>query len=94
MLSNPPKNDVSVLFNVGTSFWWADIEPTLTMIFQPKGRNMALFPSLVLNPPWTKKYFLKLQAIEIMGGDKLVGLGLFKGQSFFTAQFQYNFNLM
>jgi hypothetical protein len=92
--ANPPKNDVSILFNVGTSWWWSDFEPTYTMIFQPKGRNMALFPSIILNPPWTKKYFLKLQAIEVLGGANNNGLGLFKGQSMLTAQFQYNFNLM
>jgi hypothetical protein len=89
------KNDVNVLFNVGTSWWWSDFAPTWTMIWNPKGDTFALFPSLVLNPPWTKKYFMKLQAIEIMGGDKMaLGPGLFKGQSQLLAQFQYNFNIM
>ena len=88
------KNDVSVLFNVGTSWWWSDFSPTWTMIWNPKGDTFALFPSIVLNPPWTKKYFMKLQAIEIMGGDKQQGIGLFKGQSYLLAQFQYNFNLL
>jgi hypothetical protein len=92
--NNVLKNDVSVLFNVGTSWWWSDFEPTFTTIFQPKGRNMAIFPTVVLNPPWTKKYFLKLQAIEVLGGDKLNGVGFFKGQSLLTAQLQYNFNLL
>ena len=64
------KNDVSVLFNFGTSWWWSDFAPTWTMIWNPKGDTFALFPSIVLNPPWTKKYFMKLQAIEILGGDK------------------------
>jgi hypothetical protein len=89
------KNDVSLLLNFGTSWWWSDFSPTWTMIFNPKGRAFALFPSIVLNPPWTKKYFMKLQAIEIMGGDnRTPGLGLLKGQSYLIAQFQYNFNLM
>jgi hypothetical protein len=88
------KNDVSVLFNLGTSWWWSDFAPTWTMIWNPKGDTFALFPSLVLNPPWTKKYFMKLQAIEVLGGDKEAGIGLFKGQSYLIAQFQYNFNLM
>ena len=88
------KNDVSLLFNLGTSWWWSDFAPTWTMIWNPKGDTFALFPSIVLNPPWTKKYFMKLQAIEIMGGDKMQGIGLFKGQSYLLAQFQYNFNLM
>jgi hypothetical protein len=88
------KNDVSVLFNVGTSWWWSDFAPTWTMIWNPKGDNFALFPSIILNPPWTKKYFLKLQAIELLGGDKMEGTGLFKGQNYLIAQFQYNFNLM
>jgi hypothetical protein len=88
------KNDVSLLFNLGTSWWWSDFAPTWTMIWNPKGDTFALFPSLVLNPPWTKKYFVKLQAIEILGGDKEAGAGLFKGQSYLLAQFQYNFNLL
>jgi hypothetical protein len=37
---------------------------------------------------------VKLQAIEVLGGDKEQTLGLFKGESLLTAQFQYNFNLM
>jgi hypothetical protein len=88
------KNNVSLLFNLGTSWWWSDFAPTWTMIWNPKGDSFALFPSLVLNPPWTKAYFLKLQAIEILGGDKEAGVGLFKGQSYLIAQFQYNFNLL
>ena len=48
----------------------------------------------MLNPPWTKKYFMKLQAIEVLGGDKMQNFGLFKGQSYLIAQFQYNFNVM
>ena len=90
------KNNVSALFNIGTSWLWNDIEPSWTMIFNPKGRAFLLFPAVVLNPPWTKKYFLKLQAIEILGGDKSFGQngGQLKGQSLLTAQFQYNFNLL
>jgi hypothetical protein len=92
--SHQLKNDVSVLFNIGTSWWWSDFAPTWTMIWNPKGDNFALFPSIILNPPWTKKYFMKLQAIEILGGDKEWGTGLFKGQNYLIAQFQYNFNVM
>ena len=82
------KNQVYALASIGAGFFWEDVEPTWTMIYQPKGNTFALFPTLVLNPPWTKKYFMKLQAIEVMGGDRLQGLGLFKGQSLLTAQYQ------
>jgi hypothetical protein len=88
------KNDVSMLFNVGTSWLWNDIAPTWTMIYSPKGTTLLLFPSIVLNPPWTKQYFVKLQAIEVMGGDLNYSGGQLKGQSLLTAQFQYNFNLL
>src|SRR5215472_11565587 len=90
------KNNVNLLFNFGTSWWWSDFAPTWTMIYNPKGDSFALFPSIVLNPPWTKKYFMKLQAIEILGGDKVAfqTTSLFKGQSYLIAQFQYNFNIM
>jgi hypothetical protein len=90
------KNNVSTLFNLGTSWLWNDVAPTWTMIFSPKGRSFLLFPSVVLNPPWTKQYFLKLQAVEILGGDLdySQGGGILKGQSMLLAQFQYNFNLL
>jgi hypothetical protein len=90
------KNNVNTLFNIGTSWLWNDIEPAWTMVFSPKGRTFLLFPSVVLNPPWTKKYFMKLQAIEVLGGDSNYssGGGILKGQSLLTAQFQYNFNLL
>jgi hypothetical protein len=90
------KNNISALFNIGTSWMWEDIEPAWTMIFNPNGRSFLLFPSVTLNPPWTKKYFMKLQAIEILSGDtgaQQAG-GALKGQSLLTAQFQYNFNLL
>jgi len=92
--STPTKNDVQILFNAGTSWLWADIAPDFNMIYEVKGKNIAMFPSVTLNPPWTKKYFLTITAIEVMGGDSLYGLGLFKGESQINAAFQYNFNLM
>jgi hypothetical protein len=88
------KNQVYTLQSIGTGFYWEDIEPTWTQIYQPQGNTFALFPTVVLNPPWTKKYFVKFQAIEVMGGNRLQGLGLFKGQSLLTAQLQYNFNIL
>ena len=88
------KNDVDMLFSVGTSWWWSDIVPTWTMIYNPKGTTFALFPQIILNPPWTKKYFMKVQWIQILGGDKIQNFGLFKGQNQLLAQFQYNFNLL
>jgi len=90
------KNNVQVLFNLGTSWWWSDFAPTFTMIYNPKGNSMAIFPAITLNPPWTKKYFMKLQAIEVLGGDNSAfqTTSLFKGQSYLLAQFQYNFSLM
>ena len=66
---------MSILFNIGTSWLWNDIQPSYTMIYGVKGTNMPIFPAVVLNPPWTKKYFVKLQAIELLGGDKLNGVG-------------------
>ena len=90
------KNNVNTLFNIGTSWLWNDIQPSWTMVFSPKGRTFLLFPAVVLNPPWTKKYFMKLQAIEVLGGDNAYssGGGILKGQSLLTAQFQYNFDLL
>ena len=88
------KNEVYALASIGTGYFWEDVEPTWTMIYQPKGDTFALFPTLVLNPPWTKKYFVKLQTIQIMGGDRGHGLGLFKGQSLDMITLQYNFNLL
>jgi hypothetical protein len=91
---NPPKNDVVALASVGTSWLWSDIAPTFAGLMYAKGRNIAMFPSITFNPPWTKKYFLTITAIEVMGGDSLSNVGLFKGESQINAAFQYNFNLM
>ena len=90
------KNNVSTLLNIGTSYLWEDIVPSWTMIYSPKGKTFLLFPAVTLNPPWTKKYFVKLQAIEILGSDLAYsqGGGILKGQSMLLAQFQYNFNLL
>ncbi len=38
------KNDVSVLFNIGTSWWWSDFAPTWTMIWNPKGDYLRTVP--------------------------------------------------
>jgi hypothetical protein len=91
---NPPKNDVVALASVGTSWLWSDIAPTFAGLMYAKGRNIAMFPSITFNPPWTKKYFMTITAIEVMGGDSLSNVGLFKGQSQINAAFQYNFNLL
>jgi hypothetical protein len=90
------KNNVQTLFNIGTSWLWEDVVPSWTMIFNPKGRSFLLFPAVTLNPPWTKKYFVKFQAIEVLGGDLEASQagGILKGQSLLTAQLQYNFNLL
>jgi hypothetical protein len=95
-VSNPlEKNQISMLANAGTSFYYGDIAPTFTGIYAPKGKTVLLFPSVTLNPPWTKKYFMKLRAIEIMGSDNLAPEGgYFKGESMLTAEFQYNFDIM
>jgi hypothetical protein len=92
--SRVTKNDVQILASLGTSWLWSDIAPTFSGIYEVKGRNIALFPNVIFNPPWTKKYFLTITAIEVMGGDSLYGLGLFKGESQINAALQYNFNLM
>jgi hypothetical protein len=91
---NPPKNDFVGLASVGTSWLWSDIAPTFSGLMYAKGRNIALFPNIVFNPPWTKKYFLTITAIEVMGGDSLSNVGLFKGESQINAALQYNFNLL
>jgi hypothetical protein len=89
------KNEVQALLNVGTSWLWNDIAPNWAMIYAPTGNTFLMFPSLTLNPPWTKKYFMTLQAIEVLGSNRESPEGgLFKGESLLTAQFQYNFNLL
>jgi hypothetical protein len=88
------KNPVQVLFNAGTSWYYGDIAPTWTMIYGVKGNTFLMFPSVTLNPPWTKKYFVRFSAIQVLGGDRQsVQGGTFKGQSFLSALLQYNFQL-
>ena len=89
------KNPIQILFNAGTSYYYGDIAPAWTMIYGTKGRTFLMFPSVTLNPPWTKKYFVRLSAIQVLGGDRQAAQvgGTFKGQSFISALLQYNFQL-
>jgi hypothetical protein len=91
------KNPIQILFNAGTSFYYGDIAPTFTTIFAPKGRTFLLFPRVQFNPPWTKKYFARLQLIDILGGDRQASSpmqGAFKGQGMVNLTLQYNFDVM
>src|SRR5712692_8908742 len=88
------KNPVQVLLNAGTNFYYGDIAPAWTMIYGVKGNTFLMFPSVTLNPPWTKKYFVRFSAIEVLGSDRQsVQGGTFKGESFLSALLQYNFQL-
>jgi hypothetical protein len=88
------KNPVQILLNAGSSWYYGDIAAAWTMIYGVKGRTFLMFPSVTLNPPWTKKYFVRFSAIEVLGGDRQsVQGGTFKGESFLSALLQYNFQL-
>jgi hypothetical protein len=88
-------NDVQMLFSVGTSWWWGAVSPNWTTIYAPEGLTFLSFPSVQLTPPWTNKYFMKLEWVDVQGTNKF-GLdgGVFKGKDLLFAQFQYNFSLM
>jgi hypothetical protein len=90
------KNPVQLFANLTTSWYYSDFVVATPVIYAPKGNTFLMFPSLTLNPPWTKKYFMRLQAIEILGSDRQAGQvsGTFKGQSFLSALLQYNFDIM
>jgi hypothetical protein len=89
-------NEEQILFSISTNWWWGAILPTYTMIWNPSGNTNLLFPSLVLTPPWTNKYFLLLEYIGILGNDKFNSFsgGVFKGKSILLMQFQYNFTFI
>ncbi len=86
-------NEEQLLISVNTSWWWGAILPTYTMIWNPSGDTSLLFPTLVLTPPWTNKYFATLGYVGILGNDKFNSFsgGVFKGKSILYMQFQYNF---
>jgi hypothetical protein len=90
------KNPVQLLWNATTSWYYSDFVVSFPTIFAPKGHTFLMFPSVTLNPPWTKKYFMQLRAIQILGGDRQAGQvgGTFKGESFLQALLQYNFDIM
>jgi hypothetical protein len=71
------------------------ILPTYVMIWNPSGNTTVLFPTLVMTPPWTNKYFATLGYIGILGNDKFnsFAAGTFKGKSILYTAFQYNFIL-
>ena len=88
-------NDINILGSVSTSWWWGAVSPGWTTIFNPNGLTFLSFPSVQLTPPWTNKYFVKLEWVDVQGTNQY-GLdgGVFKGKDLFFAQFQYNFSLM
>jgi hypothetical protein len=88
-------NDINLLVSVSTSWWWGAVSPNWTTIYNPDGETFLLFPSLQLTPPWTNKYFMKLEWVDALGTNKF-GLdgGVFKGLGMIFAQFQYNFSLL
>jgi Protein of unknown function (DUF1302) len=88
-------NDINLLASISTSWWWGAVSPNWTTIYNPNGETFLSFPTLQLVPPWTNKYFMKLQWIDVQGTNKF-GLdgGVFKGKDIFLAQFQYNFSLL
>ncbi|HKD67341.1 MAG TPA: DUF1302 family protein [Candidatus Binataceae bacterium] len=88
-------NDIAMLISVGTSWWWGAISPNWTTEYAPEGLTFLSFPSIQLTPPWTNKYFMKLEWVDVQGTNKF-GLdgGVFKGKDLIFAQFQYNFSLM
>lgn len=83
----------NLLLSASTSWYWGAIAPTLSGIYNPDGDTFLLFPSLLLTPPWTDKYFLNLLYIGILSNDKYSSYagGVFKGKSTLVMQFQYNF---
>jgi hypothetical protein len=89
-------NEEQVLFSANTSWWWGAILPTYTMIWNPSGNTILLFPTVTLTPPWTNKYFTTLEYIGILGNDRFNSFsgGVFKGKSILLMQFQYNFSLV
>jgi hypothetical protein len=86
-------NEEQILFDVTTSWWWGAVIPTYAMIWNPSGDTTLLFPTLVMTPPWTNKYFATLGYVGILGNDRLNSFsgGVFKGKSLLYMGFQYNF---
>jgi hypothetical protein len=92
---NTCKDYDLLLLNIGTSYYWDAFEPTWTMLYGNKGNTFLLFPSLTINPPWTKAYFFKIQDVQVLGSDAGASTGgSFKGQNFISLMFQYNFKLL
>ncbi len=89
-------NEENLLFNASTSWWWGAVVPTFTSIYNPDGNTWELFPNVVLTPPWSNKYSLMLQYIDVLGNDKYSAYagGVFKGKNILLMQFQYNFGLI
>jgi hypothetical protein len=88
------KNTIFMLGNLATSWWWNAFAPNWTMIYMPSGNTFALFPGIQFNPPWTNKYFARLDLIDVLGSSNENQLGLFKGEGMIMLSGQYNFSLM
>ncbi len=93
--ANVNKHDDFILLNLATSWWWNTFAPAWTMIYALKGNTFLLFPSLTITPPWTTKYFFRLQDVQVLSSDRTsFDGGTFKGENYVGVLFQYNFNLL
>ena len=89
-------NEENLLLSTSTSWWWGAVVPTFAAIYNPDGNTFLLFPTVLLTPPWTNKYFLNVGYVGVLGNDKFSSYagGVFKGKSQLFLQFQYNFELI
>lgn len=89
-------NEENLLFSANTSWWWGAVVFTPSAIYNPDGNTWELFPSVVLTPPWTSKYFMTLQYVGVLSNDKYGAFagGTFNGKNILLMQFQYNFDLV
>jgi hypothetical protein len=92
-LSKVHKHEENIFADVSTSWWWGAVAPTFAAIWNPDGQTFFILPSVVLTPPWTNRYFMKIGGIYILGTDRQAfdAGGTLKGANYVFAQFQYNF---
>jgi hypothetical protein len=87
-------NNVNLLFDIDTSWWWSAITPGWTSIYNPNRQTWLLFPSCVFMPPWTNKLLHEASVDRNPGLEQVrPGWSAFKGKSMLIAQFQYNFSI-
>jgi hypothetical protein len=74
-----------------TSYWYNSLQPSLTVIVQPKQGAWATVAALGLQAPWDEDLTAEIRWVAVGGRSHFDGLGLFQSKDFAMLALRYSF---